>query len=151
MGISKLTKVGYELSDVNVVQAPISFIDHRAECNPYIRFEGIDKDFYPVIVSPMGAVTDEKNYKTWLNEKFIDFFAVNRYNKNIKNIKQRIIAASSSVTLIALLVCLIPFIAKLNGLAEKSGGSISNIKELMDGLRDYFISKDDARYQLLQR
>lgn len=71
MGISKLTKVGYELSDVNVVQAPISFIDHRAECNPYIRFEGIDKDFYPVIVSPMGAVTDEKNYKTWLDEKFM--------------------------------------------------------------------------------
>ena len=71
MGLSKLRKVGYELDVVNVVQAPISYIDHRAECNPYFRFEGLDKDFYPVVVSPMGAVTDEYNYKTWLNEKFM--------------------------------------------------------------------------------
>ena len=71
MGLSKLTKVGYELDVVNVVQAPISYIDHRAECNPYFKFEGMDKDFYPVIVSPMGAVTDEKNYKTWLKEGFM--------------------------------------------------------------------------------
>lgn len=71
MGLSKLRKVGYELDVVNVVQAPISYIDHRAECNPYFRFEGLDKDFYPVVVSPMGAVTDEYNYKIWLNEKFM--------------------------------------------------------------------------------
>jgi IMP dehydrogenase/GMP reductase len=69
---SKLTKVGYELCDVEIVQAPISYIDHRAECNPYIKYKGMeDKEFYPVIVSPMGAVTNEKNYKTWLNEKFM--------------------------------------------------------------------------------
>lgn len=68
---SKLTKVGYELSEVNLVQADISFINHRHECNPYVRFENMDKDFYPVIVSPMGAVTNEHNYKTWLDEKFM--------------------------------------------------------------------------------
>lgn len=68
---SKLTHVGYELSEVNLVQADISFINHRAECNPYLRFEGMDKDFYPVIVSPMGAVTNEKNYKKWLDEGFM--------------------------------------------------------------------------------
>jgi len=68
---SKLTHVGYELSEVNLVQADISFINHRAECNPYLKFEGVDKDFYPVIVSPMGAVTNEKNYKKWLDEGFM--------------------------------------------------------------------------------
>ena len=71
MTLSKLRKVGYELSDVNIVQADISFINHRAECNPYIKFPNMDNDFYPVIVSPMGAVTNEHNYKTWLNEKFM--------------------------------------------------------------------------------
>ena len=71
MTLSKLRKVGYELSDVNIVQADISFVNHRAECNPYVKFPNMDNDFYPVIVSPMGAVTDEHNYKTWLNEKFM--------------------------------------------------------------------------------
>lgn len=66
---SKLYKVGYELSEINIVQDPISYIDHRAECNPYINFYG--KDYYPVIVAPMGAVTNEHNYKTWLDEKFL--------------------------------------------------------------------------------
>ena len=68
---SKLTKIGYELSEVNVVQAPISFINHRHECNPYVKFPNMDRDFYPLLVSPMGAVTNEKNYKTWLNEGFM--------------------------------------------------------------------------------
>ena len=71
MTLSKLKKVGYELSDVNIVQADISFINHRAECNPYVKFPNMDNNFYPVIVSPMGAVTNEHNYKTWLNEKFM--------------------------------------------------------------------------------
>ena len=71
MAPSKLRKVGYELSDVNIVQADISFINHRAECNPYVKFPNMDNDFYPVIVSPMGSVTNEYNYKTWLNEKFM--------------------------------------------------------------------------------
>lgn len=66
---SKLCKVGYELSEINIVQDPISYIDHRAECNPYINFHG--KEYYPVIVAPMGAVTNEHNYKTWLDEKFL--------------------------------------------------------------------------------
>ena len=71
MALSKLTKVGYELCDVEIVQAPISYIDHRAQCNPYFKYKGMDKEYYPVIVSPMGAVTNEKNYKTWLNEGFM--------------------------------------------------------------------------------
>ena len=69
MILSKLIKVGYELSEVNIVQDAISYIDHRAECNPYTNIGG--KEYYPVIVAPMGAVTNEKNYKTWLDEKFM--------------------------------------------------------------------------------
>ena len=66
---SKLTKFGYELSDVNIVQTEISYIDHRSECDPMIEMCG--RKVFPVIVAPMGAVTDENNYKTWLDHGFI--------------------------------------------------------------------------------
>jgi IMP dehydrogenase len=69
MAESKLTKVGYELEDVNIIKAPISFIEHRSECDPMIEMCG--RKVYPVIVAPMGAVTDENNYMTWLENGFI--------------------------------------------------------------------------------
>ena len=67
--MSKLTKVGYDLDDVSIVQTPISPIRHRSECNPYCMIAG--REMYPVIVSPMATVTDEHNYKTWLDNKFM--------------------------------------------------------------------------------
>jgi len=69
MAESKLTKIGYELEDVNIIQAPISTIWHRSECDPMIEMCG--RKVYPVIVAPMGAVTDESNYKVWLDHGFI--------------------------------------------------------------------------------
>ena len=69
MAESKLTKIGYELEDVNIIQAPISYIEHRSECDPMIEMCG--RKVYPVIVAPMGAVTDENNYKIWLENGFI--------------------------------------------------------------------------------
>ncbi len=67
--MSKLVKIGYELSDVSIIQTPISPIRHRSECNPYRTIAG--REMYPVIVSPMATVTDEHNYKTWLDNKFM--------------------------------------------------------------------------------
>ena len=69
MSESKLTKKGYELESVFVVQAEISTIAHRAECDPMITLCG--RRVYPVIVAPMGSVTDENNYKIWLENNFI--------------------------------------------------------------------------------
>jgi IMP dehydrogenase/GMP reductase len=69
MAKSKLTKMGYELSDINIVQSEFSYINHRYECNPYVTIG--EKEYYPIMVSPMGAVTNEHNYKTWLDEKFM--------------------------------------------------------------------------------
>lgn len=66
---SKLFNVGYELESVHIVQTPISFIDHRSECDPMIDLCG--RRVFPVIVSPMGSVTDENNYKVWLDNGFI--------------------------------------------------------------------------------
>jgi IMP dehydrogenase/GMP reductase len=67
--MSKLTKIGYDLDDVSIVQTPISPIRHRNECNPYRTIA--EQEMYPVIVSPMATVTDEHNYKTWLDNKFM--------------------------------------------------------------------------------
>ena len=66
---SKLIKTGYELESVHIVQAPISDVEHRSECDPMIEMCG--RKVYPVIVSPMGAVTNEDNYKVWLDHNFI--------------------------------------------------------------------------------
>ena len=66
---SKLTKFGYELESISIVQAPISYINHRSECDPKIEMCG--RKVYPVIVAPMGAVTDENNYNVWLDNGFI--------------------------------------------------------------------------------
>lgn len=69
MSQSKLVKFGYELEDINIIQAPFSDIEHRSECDPKIEMCG--RKVYPVIVAPMGAVTDENNYKIWLDNGFI--------------------------------------------------------------------------------
>lgn len=69
MAKSKLTKTGYELESVSIIQTEISPIEHREECDPTITMCG--RKVYPVIVSPMGAVTNENNYKTWLENGFI--------------------------------------------------------------------------------
>lgn len=66
---SKLKKTGYELESINIVQAPISYINHRSECDPMVEING--RKVYPVIVSPMGSVTDENNYKIWLDNGFM--------------------------------------------------------------------------------
>ena len=66
---SKLTKHGYELESVNIVQAEMSPIEHRDECDYTITMCG--RKVSPIVVAPMGAVTDENNYKVWLDNGFI--------------------------------------------------------------------------------
>lgn len=69
MSESKLKKQGFELSEVNIIQAAVSDIRHRSDCDTYIEMCG--RKVLPVIVAPMGAVTDETNYKIWLENNFI--------------------------------------------------------------------------------
>ena len=69
MAKSKLIKTGYEIEDVQILQSPISPIRHRSECETKIKICG--KKYYPLIVAPMGAVTNEYNYKTWLENGFM--------------------------------------------------------------------------------
>lgn len=65
----KISKVGYELCDINVIQSAYSEIGSRTECNTKIEMCG--REAYPVVVAPMAAVTNENNYKVWLDNGFI--------------------------------------------------------------------------------
>jgi NAD(P)H-dependent flavin oxidoreductase YrpB (nitropropane dioxygenase family) len=49
------------------MQAPVSFCNHRSEVNPFINV--CDREVYPIFVSPMASVTDQNNYKTWIENK----------------------------------------------------------------------------------
>ena len=62
--MSKLKTISYELRDVAVVQAPVSYCNHRGEVDPYIVV--CDRKVYPIFVSPMASVTDENNWRVWL-------------------------------------------------------------------------------------
>lgn len=65
--MGKLKTVGYELRDVAVMQAPVSFCNHRSDVNPFINV--CHREVYPIFVSPMASVTDQNNYKTWIENK----------------------------------------------------------------------------------
>lgn len=65
--MGKLKTVGYELRDVAVMQAPVSFCNHRSDVNPFIKV--CNREVYPIFVSPMASVTDQNNYKTWIENK----------------------------------------------------------------------------------
>jgi len=65
--MGKLKTVGYELRDVAVMQAPVSFCNHRGDVNPFI--EVCNREVYPIFVAPMASVTDQHNYKTWIDNK----------------------------------------------------------------------------------
>lgn len=67
--ISKLKKIGYDLKDVTIVQAPKSSCNHRGDVDPFIEICG--RKVYPVMVSPMASVTDENNYRKWIDAGFI--------------------------------------------------------------------------------
>ena len=64
---SKIRKEGYSLKDVAVIQAPVGYINHRADVNPFINV--CEREVYPIFVAPMSAVTNQKNYKVWVENK----------------------------------------------------------------------------------
>lgn len=60
----KLKTTTYELRDVAIVQAPVSYCEHRGDVNNKVTI--CKRGVYPVFVSPMASITDEKNYKIWI-------------------------------------------------------------------------------------
>lgn len=62
--MSKLKITTYELRDVAIMQAPVSFCNHRGDVDNKVTICG--RNVYPIFVAPMASVTDEKNYKVWI-------------------------------------------------------------------------------------
>jgi hypothetical protein len=67
--MSKLNTIGYNLKDVSIIPSVVSYINSRKEVNPYMNFHG--RNVLPIFVAPMRDVTDENNYKVWMNNKVI--------------------------------------------------------------------------------
>lgn len=66
--MGKIIKLeGLGLHDVTIIPSTLSSIRHRSDVNPFRNDFGEER--YPIFVAPMGAVTDENNYKTWLENK----------------------------------------------------------------------------------
>ena len=65
--MGKLKIIGYELRDIAVMQAPVSFANHRGDVNPFINV--CNREVYPIFVAPMASVTDQNNYHIWIDNK----------------------------------------------------------------------------------
>ena len=65
--MSKLNKIGYSLKDITIIQAPMSECLSRKNVNPFVNI--CDRNVLPIFVAPMSAVTDENNYKVWIDNK----------------------------------------------------------------------------------
>ena len=63
----KLDKIGYSLKDITIVQSVCSEQNHRSDVNPYVNI--CNREVLPIFVAPMASVTDENNYRTWLDNK----------------------------------------------------------------------------------
>ena len=63
--MSKLQTIGYSLKDVSIIPSELTFIDHRNEIDPFVEICG--RKSYPIFVAPMATVTDENNYKVWMD------------------------------------------------------------------------------------
>lgn len=94
----KLNKTTYYLKDVAVVQSPISYQLHRADVNPFITTCG--RKTLPIFVAPMASVTDENNYKIWIENKVTP--VVPRSVMVRLNIKQRLEIAKTTFVSISL-------------------------------------------------
>ena len=65
--MGKLKIEGYELRDIAIVQAPVSFANHRGEVDPFVEI--CERKVYPIFVAPMASVTDQNNYKVWIDNQ----------------------------------------------------------------------------------
>lgn len=94
----KLNKIGYSLKDVTVVQAPIGKYLHRGDVNTFTNI--CEREVYPIFVSPMASVTDEKNYKEWIKNKLTP--VVPRSVKQYISFKDRLKIAEETFVAISL-------------------------------------------------
>lgn len=62
--MGKLKTTTYELRDVAIMQAPVSFCNHRGDVDNKVIICG--RSVYPIFVAPMASVTNESNWKTWI-------------------------------------------------------------------------------------
>ena len=59
-----LKEMKYSYNDIAIVPAPISTVEHRSDCNPYLN-DGM----LPIFTAPMSSVVNETNFKLFEKNK----------------------------------------------------------------------------------
>lgn len=59
-----LKEMKYSYNDIAIVPAPISTVEHRSDCNPYLN-DGM----LPIFTAPMSSVVNENNFKLFEEQK----------------------------------------------------------------------------------
>ena len=54
----------YSYNDITIVPAPITTVEHRADCNPYLN-DGM----LPIFTAPMSSVVSEENFDLFESNK----------------------------------------------------------------------------------
>lgn len=89
---SKLTKIGYELRDVAIVQAEISDIDSRGDVNPKTEILNKYDEKLPVFVAPMATVIDRENWQ-YFTPYFTPVIPRSAYSDSIEDFQTRVSVA----------------------------------------------------------
>ncbi len=56
--------IKYSYNDITIVPAPITTVEHRADCNPYLN-DGM----LPIFTAPMSSVVNEENFQLFEDNK----------------------------------------------------------------------------------
>lgn len=152
--MSKLKKIGYELKDVAIVQAPVSYTNHRCDVNPYVTICG--REVYPIFVSPMASVTDQNNYRVWIDNKLTPLVPrsvqKSENNPNGLTFEQRMEIAKETFVSISLKEAQIDLLKYLAGLYydEEIGEELYDFhRKFADGSK-YYICIDIAHGTLTE-
>lgn len=80
------TELKYSYNDIAIVPAPITTVEHRSDCNPYLN-DGM----LPIFTAPMSSVVNEENFNLFEENKIhsilprsVDFNVRKEYSTNGK-------------------------------------------------------------------
>lgn len=87
----KISKKGYELADISIVQAKTSSIESRSEAYPYIEI--CENRMLPLFAAPMATVIDSNNWREFIANNVVPVVPRSAFGKTIDDFRKRIITS----------------------------------------------------------
>ena len=85
----KISKKGYELSDISIVQAKMSGIGSRSNTNPY-AYILYNTQTLPLFVAPMATVVDAENWRKFIDSDAVPVVPRSAFGKSIDDFRKRL-------------------------------------------------------------